>query len=279
MHAHAPTNTRLAVERCGLDRDGVVEIAGVGGVDGEHEAPAQVAVARSKGAFGVDPCLCRLCERRFGKRGFQLVARYDEVDCHALVVLVAEHLDHVARRRRVAVRKRGDGHAHDGAIGNMRVIGEHRENVVLDKRVCGHDHPERLSAVEITYDLVMGALEHAHDAGHAPMRVRARCLPPRIRAFYRCDFHHVIGKRAVHVLLGNEILALSGLHEPVPAAVHLHASTRIAACRSPGMCPPACHECSMVPQNKATPGAICGQFPNGYATKRGARMRAPGSAA
>ena len=173
-----------------------------------------------------------LRERRIGKHGLELVARDDEIDGDSLVVLVAEHFDHMARRRRVAIGKSRNRNSNNSTICNFRMLCKGRENVMPDERVDRLDHAERLSTAEIADKLVMRPLDNAQHTGR--LLALAGSLAS-MRPLDRRDFHHVIGKRAAHLLARDEVFALGCLHEAIASAPHVDAPARITARRATGV--------------------------------------------
>ena len=230
-----------------LKRDGVVEVARVGGVDGEHVSVADIAIARRQSADLVENARARLVERRLAERRLELMTRHDGIDAEVRGIGGAKHLLHDAGRRRATRGKRADAHADEGAVLDVGIVGPTREDVVGYARVGGNHHAERLRHLVAADHDVMSAIENAHDArdGQAlPLVGRRRGLAGAASAFralaraaspLRGKLDEIPVERAVEHLLRDEVLALGGLHESEPTRAHHENPVRVGARRAPGM--------------------------------------------
>ena len=225
----------------GIQRKRVVEVARVGGVDGEREAAAQVAVAGRKRALLIEHGGARLGEGVFGKGGFQPVARNDHLHARACVVGAPHHFLHHAGGRRVA---RGIGlyaHPHERAVLYVGPVGAAGEDVVGDARVFGHYHAERFGHLVAPNQRVARPLHHAHDARCGPLPGRGGRPAGRApaagaaAAFLRQgrQLHHVAVEGAAHLGGRHEELPFGSLHEPVSPAVHRQHAARVRAGGTP----------------------------------------------
>ena len=123
--------------RHGFAVDGIVEVASILAVDRHQRHVAQVhaiAVVGRPQAVGQCPGL--------GQHGIIEAMRHiklahGDLDLHARIVHVAQHLDHAADGRRVPARRRGDLHRHH--LPGLRALGAPRldQDVVLDALVLG----------------------------------------------------------------------------------------------------------------------------------------------
>ena len=167
VHAEPPTPARRNSIACldAVERHGVVVIACIDGVDGEDNPLAQVAITRIQRLFRRHARMRSLLQRRRRKCGLELVARDYEVDGNALVVMVPQHFHDDARGCLFAAGIGRDGHANNGAVRHVGVLGALREDVVGYARVFGHHDAERLRHFVAPYHFRMRPLHNAHDAG------------------------------------------------------------------------------------------------------------------
>jgi len=131
-----------------LNRHRIIEIARIIRVNRKHEAVAQIAVAARQRRVFINARIRRLRKRRFRERRLEFVARDDQVDGHALVVRIPEHLDDATGGRLLVRWIRDHLDAHDGSVGYVGIFREHGEDVVGYAWVFGHHHPERLGMLE-----------------------------------------------------------------------------------------------------------------------------------
>ena len=242
-----------------MQRQGVIEVAGVGGVDGEREALPQVAVALGERARLVQHGGTRLGERAVRERRLQLVARHDEVHAHPLVARPPDDLLHHAGCCGVARGERGDANAHERAVRHVRMVGAHGEDVVGYARILGHHHAEGLGHLVAAHKRVVRAVDDAQHprgrlvarAGSTLMRLARDALAARGRQ--RRHLHQVAVEGAGHLRRGNEVGALGRLHEAEAAAVDGQHAARVAAGAASRMRPLARHG--------ATPARATGRFP------------------
>ena len=263
-----------ALQNDGLQRQSVVEVAGVGGVDGEREALPQVAVALRERARLVQHGGARLGERTVRERRLQLATRHDEVHAHPLVARLPDDLLHHAGGRGVARGERGDANAHERAVRHVRMVGAHGEDVVGYARILGHHHAEGLGHLVAAHERVVRAVDNAQHprgrlvAGARSALVRLACAALAARGRQGRHLHQIAVEGTGHLRCGNEVGALGRLHEAEAAAMDGQHAARVAAGAASRMRPFACHG--------ATPARATGRFPGpGFSGCR-CRPRRPG---
>ncbi len=120
MHPEPPQPLVLQI----VQRQRVVEVLGVGGIDGEHEALRQIAIARDERPFRIQHGRSSLGKRSVREHRLQFVARHNEIHSHPhLVGRIGDNLLDMPRSRALARGKLGDAHAHEGPVGNIRIVG------------------------------------------------------------------------------------------------------------------------------------------------------------
>ncbi|CPO42827.1 Uncharacterised protein [Bordetella pertussis] len=160
---------RLAVHR-------VVEIARVLAVDGDQRHVAQIDALLQIGlAYRVRQ------PRGLLVRGLRKIDRHVELahrdlDFHAGIVDLAQHLIHAAQRLRMAGGLLHDLHRHHlpmlGAVG----VAGRNENVVLDALVLGHDDGQPMFVQETAHQFVGAPLDDLDDGAFRLAAVLARRL-------------------------------------------------------------------------------------------------------
>ena len=164
-HQQAPARA-LALARAQFNRltvDGVVEVAGVLAVDGDQrhvaqvDAVFQVALANHVGqARG-------LLAGGFGEFHRHVELAHRDLDLHAGIVDLAQHLGHAAQRLRVAGGLRHDLDRHHlPVLGAVGVAGRDQD-VVLDALVFRHHDGQAMLMQETADQLVGAALDDLDD--------------------------------------------------------------------------------------------------------------------
>ncbi len=119
-----------------VEADGVVEVLGVDGVDGEHIAAAQVVAPvllqrlLDGGRHGGGFLQCLGAELRG-----QAVVVDDDVHVHARFLFAAQHLHDETRRRALARGVVGDAREHHVAVLSLGALAQVDEHIVLNTRV------------------------------------------------------------------------------------------------------------------------------------------------
>ena len=112
----------------------------------------------------VNARILRLSLCAFGKHGFQVVPLNQRVNNEPLLLAFVKHFLDNTGSRRAPCGKRCNAHAHQGTIGNGRVIFTQCENVVLHAIIKRHDHTKRLHHIVATHHRLMRAIDNAHHA-------------------------------------------------------------------------------------------------------------------
>ena len=221
VHAEPPQPLFLQI----IQGQRIVEIFGVGRIDGEGEAVAQVAVAGGQGPLRIQGRRGRISQSPLREHRLQLVAADDEVDAGPRRVGgIGEHLFHKARGGAAARRELGDAHAHERPVGHLGRLGAHGEHVVGNARIGRDHHSEGLGHLVAPHQRVVGPIDHREHPGggttrHIPVVIRdsppLRCPGPQRR-----DFHQIAVERAGEARGGDEVLPLGRLHETEAAGAH-----------------------------------------------------------
>ncbi|CAJ7112911.1 Uncharacterised protein [Burkholderia pseudomallei] len=205
-----------AADRGGLAVHGVVEVARVLAVDRDERHVAQVdAVAQIRG-----PHLVRqrrgLAERLRAEFVRHAVLAHRDLDLHAGIVDIAEHLADAAERLRMTAREIGE--LDDDDLPDLRLLRVLRdEDVVTDPLVLGRDDERAVLVQEAPDHALVRPLGHLDDV---PFRPAAPIVAddPRQHAVVVHDLLH-LGVRQEQI-----ILPVVANHEAVAVAVALHAA-------------------------------------------------------
>lgn len=140
---HAKTRKTLHL----VNRKSVVEIACITRIDRKYKAIANIAISLSKGTGRVNNGRTRLFKRRLGKSSFQLMVGNYQINIEAVIAIMTKNFLNNSRGRRIARRILHDTHPNDIPLLNMGIVFCHREDVVENPVVFGHDHPEKVPPV------------------------------------------------------------------------------------------------------------------------------------
>ena len=176
----------------GLQREGVVEVLGRGGVDRDDELAAQIFAPAGVGELGGD-CLGLEQGGRREVAG-EAVHADDRFGVEGGVVRGADH----AGDRRVGVEQRvvPGGEAHDDAVALLRALGVGDVEGVLEVGDHRHGGEEVAGAAQRADDVRETALDDGHDATGAALVAAARGDEG--------DFDAVAGERLADGLLGDD---------------------------------------------------------------------------
>ena len=161
---------RLCISH-GLAVDSIVKVAGVLAIDRHQRYVTQVhavAVVGRPQAVGQRP--------RLGQHGIIEAMRHiklahGDLDLHARIVHVAQHLDHAADGRRVPARRRGDLHRHH--LPGLRTLGAAclDQDVVLDALIFGSQDQHAPFLHQATHHGPIVVLRHLDDLAFRPSPV------------------------------------------------------------------------------------------------------------
>lgn len=158
------TQTQHAINL--VKRDGIVEVLGIGWIDGEDVAHAQIMpTGLGKGRLHVDLDAFGLLERLGTELRGKVEVVDDDVDIHARGIRRTEHLDHISLHRLPTI-----GIARDARQDDVAVMGPARmpignEEVVPHARILCDDHGQRVVDLERTDEVFGRATHHACDLG------------------------------------------------------------------------------------------------------------------
>ena len=210
MDAQTPYGAMLAEVFRWLQGKRIVEIPGIGRVDGEHHAIADIAIPRRKSAHFIENRRIGLRQGSFREHGFKLGAGDDGFNGNGGVVGHAEHfLDNAASglMPRWVCRH---ANAHKGAVRDIGGIGAHGKNIVRDVMVLGHHHAERLGNLIAPHD---GIVRSVDDAQHARRRPIGASAVGRAAGRKRRHFHQVAVESPGHLRFRDEVFPFCRPHE------------------------------------------------------------------
>ncbi len=146
-----------------LKRDGVVEVARVGGVDGEHVSVADIAIARRQSAIS-SRTHARASSSAASPNVVSNLWRATTASTPRFAESAEPSTSSTTPVAPCDAWERADAHADEGAVLDVGIVGPTREDVVGYARVGGNHHAERLRHLVAADHDVMSAIENAHDA-------------------------------------------------------------------------------------------------------------------
>ena len=142
-----------------LDRDGVVEVAGVLAVDGDDVPAAEVGAAGEVGRSDGVVAAPRLGDGIGGVLVGDAVFAQDDLGVDAGIVEPAEHLDHPPRRHPGRTRPALDLHGDHVAVGRRQRIPRCHLHVGVEPGIERHDHRAAALEPDLADDLGAAPLE------------------------------------------------------------------------------------------------------------------------
>ncbi|VWC36931.1 hypothetical protein BPS26883_06741 [Burkholderia pseudomultivorans] len=208
-----------AVAAADLDRlavDRIVEVARVLAVDRHERHVAQVDAEAQVGRAHLVRQRGGIVERRLAELVRHAVLAHRDLDLHARIVDVAEHLDDAAERLRMAAREIGQ--LDDDDLPDLRLLHVLRDqDVVADALVFGRDDQRAVLVEQAADHALVRALGHLDDM---PFGAAAAVVADDPRQ------HAVVVHHLLHLAVRQEqvILAVVADHEAVAVAMALHAT-------------------------------------------------------
>ena len=204
----------LATDRDRLAVHGIVEIPGVLAIDGDQRDVGQIDALSLVGRPHLVGQLGRLRQRLGREAVRHLVLAHRDLDLHAGVVDLTQHLGHTAQRLRMHRRRLGqfDGdHLTRAGIGDA-ILRDH--DVLAVALVLGRDQPDAALVQQAADDRRLAAFQ---DLEHPPFRPALAVVAdhPHADAVAVQNRPHFL-RRQIDVGL-----AIVALHEAVPIAVAL----------------------------------------------------------